>query len=94
MSRKLKVQELESRIAPSVGLFGFLAGLAESDAGFGAVFNTVVDQDGNVDVGAATNAINGADLGVTVTPVVSSFNLNGLVIPDATAARILAAFGG
>ena len=91
--RKLKVQELESRIAPSVGLFGFLSDLAASDAGFGELFNAVVDTDGNVDVGAAAQAVNGSDLGVTVTPVVSSFNLGNVVIPQSTAASILSIFG-
>ena len=49
--RKLKVQELENRIAPSYGLFSFLSGLASQDAEFGEIFNAVVDQDtGEVDV--------------------------------------------
>lgn len=92
--KKLNVQELESRIAPSVGLFGFLQSLAQSDAGFGEVFNSVVDADGNVDVGSATDMVNNSDLGVDVAPVVSNFNLSNLVIPDSTAQSILSMFGG
>ncbi|HHN75095.1 MAG TPA: hypothetical protein ENK10_07715 [Acidobacteria bacterium] len=92
--KKLNVQELESRIAPSVGLFGFLQSLAQSDAEFGEVFNQVVDADGNVDVGTTTDMVNNSDLGVTVSPVVSSFNISNLVIPDSTAQSILSMFGG
>jgi len=92
--KKLNVQELESRIAPSVGLFGFLQSLAESDSQFGEAFNAVVDTSGNVDVGAATDMVNNSDLGVTVQPIVSSFNISNLVIPDATAQSILSMFGG
>jgi hypothetical protein len=91
---KLKVQELESRIAPSVGLWSFLSGLAESDAGFAEVFNQVVDSDGNVDTGAAADVVNNSDLGVGVSPVQDDFQLtDSLVIPDATAERILSFFG-
>jgi hypothetical protein len=91
---KLKVQELESRIAPSVGLWSFLSGLAEQDAGFGELFNQVVDSDGNVDTGAAADAVNGADTGVQVSPVQDSFQLtDDLVISDGTASRILSFFG-
>ncbi|MDQ7008501.1 MAG: hypothetical protein Q9Q40_14870 [Acidobacteriota bacterium] len=92
--KKLNVQELESRIAPSVGLFGFLQSLAQSDAEFGEVFNQVVDADGNVDVGTTTDLVNNSDVGVTVNPVVSSFNISNLVIPDSTAQAILSMFGG
>lgn len=90
---KLKVQELESRVAPSVGLWSFLSGLAESDAGFGEIFNAVVDSDGNVDTGAAADAVNGADAGVQVSPVQDSFQLSdSVVISDGTAQNILGFF--
>ena len=92
--KKLNVQELECRIAPSVGLFGFLQSLAQSDAEFGEVFNQLVDTDGNIDVGTTTDMVNNSDLGVTVSPLVSSFNISSLVIPDATAQSILSMFGG
>lgn len=91
---KLKVQELENRIAPSVGLWSFLSGLAEQDADFGAFFNSVVDADGNVDTGAAADAVNNAGLGVNVSPVQSSFQLNdNIVISEGTAQSILGIFG-
>ncbi len=93
MSRKLKVQELESRIAPSIGLLGFLQGLAEADSSFGEIFNTVVDGDGNVDTGMAADVVNNSDLGATVAPVTSSFNLSNIVIQESTASAILAALG-
>jgi hypothetical protein len=91
---KLKVQELESRIAPSVGLFTFLSGLAEADAGFGEVFNSVVDADGNVDTGGAADAVNNSDLGVNVSPVQEDFQLSDdIIIPDSTAETIMSFFG-
>ncbi len=91
--RKLKVQELENRIAPSVGLFGLLAGIAEQDADFGNLFHSIVDQDANVDVGAAAAAANSAGLGTSFAPAVSTFNMGNVVVSDATANAILGLFG-
>ncbi len=86
MKRKLKVEELEARIAPSVGLFSFLSNLAAADEEVGAVFNQLVDQDGNVDVGGATSAFNGLDTGNSISAVKDTFTLtDDLVIPDSTA---------
>ncbi len=90
--RKLNVTELENRIAPSVGLGSFLKGLAQQDSNFGALYNSLVDADGNVNVGGAADAWN-AGGGSQVSPVRPSFNLNdNTLISDATASRILSLF--
>ncbi|MDQ7008543.1 MAG: hypothetical protein Q9Q40_15080 [Acidobacteriota bacterium] len=89
MKRKLKVEELEARIAPSVGLFSFLSSLAAADEEVGAVFNQLVDQDGNVDVPGATSAFNSLDTGNSIASVRDTFTLtDDLVIPDSTAGLI------
>ena len=92
--RKLKVQELENRIAPSYGLFSFLSGLASQDAEFGELFNAVVDQDtGEVDVDTASDVINSAG-GPQVAPVNDSFTLSDdIVISDRTADALMSIFG-
>jgi len=90
---KLKVQELESRVAPGYGLFSFLTNLASQDSTFGDIFNTVVDpQTGDVDVDTAVGMANDAGLGVqSVRP---SFTLSDdIVISDKTAGMIMSFFG-
>lgn len=92
--RKLKVQELENRIAPGYGLFSFLSGLASQDAEFGELFNSVVDQDtGAVDVDTAADVMNSAG-GPQVAPVNESFTLSdNIVISDSTANALMSIFG-
>ena len=92
--RKLKVQELENRIAPGYGLFSFLSGLASQDAEFGELFNAVVDPDsGAVDVDTAADVINSAG-GPQVAPVSSDFTLSDdIVISDGMANALLSIFG-
>ncbi len=103
MSRKLKVQELENRIAPGVGLFSFLQGLAQTDSQVGELFNqfVTVNDDGtagDVDVQGAVDAANtmmGANgIGTSVQAVRDSFTLSdNIVISDATAQMIASIFG-
>jgi hypothetical protein len=94
MAKKLKVQELENRIAPGYGLFSFLSGLASQDSEFGEVFNSVVDGDtGEVDVDGAVSAWNGGG-GTQVESVRDSFTLSDdIIISDGTANSILGLFG-
>ena len=58
MSRKLNVQELESRIAPSTGLATFLSNLAKSDSQMAALVSQYVNANGQVDVNGAASAWN------------------------------------
>ena len=92
--RKLKVQELENRIAPGYGLFSFLSGLAGQDAEFGELFNAVVDQTtGEVDVDTAADVINSAG-GPQVAPVNENFTLSDdIVISDRVADALSSIFG-
>ncbi|RMG45429.1 MAG: hypothetical protein D6718_07710 [Acidobacteria bacterium] len=94
MRRKLKVEELEARIAPSIGLLTFLRGLADTNEDFGAAFEQVVDPDGSVHVNEAAAAFNGMDTGTQVSPVVSEFTLgDNIVIPEKLADAIAEAVG-
>lgn len=95
--KKLKVHELENRIAPSVGLWGFIQSLAAADSQVGEMVNAIFDDQGNVtDVGAATDAANQAlaDAGSLsqVSAVRDSFNVSNLFIRDETAEMISALF--
>jgi hypothetical protein len=92
MSRKLSVEELESRIAPSVGLADLLKQLAEADSSIGDLINSNVNPDGSVNnLGDLTDAYNGMG-GNQVAGVGSNFNVNNTVLSDSTAASILAMF--
>ena len=91
---KLKVQELESRVAPGYGLFSFLTNLAAQDSTFGDAFNQIVNPEtGDVDVGTAIDVAN--QNGLDVQSVRPDFTLSDdLVISDATANMIMSFFGG
>jgi hypothetical protein len=91
---KLKVEELENRIAPGYGLFSFLSNLAQADSEFGAIFNEVVDgETGEVDVDGAVDMWNSAG-GTQVEPVDSDFTLtDNTVISEGTANTILSLLG-
>ncbi|GEM_PF-3550646 len=103
MSRKLKVQELENRIAPGVGLFSFLQGLAQTDSQLGDLFNQFVSVNddgtaGDVDVQGAVDAANSmfdaSGIGTGIQAVKDSFTLSdNIVISDATAQLIAGLFG-
>ncbi len=92
MSRKLHVEELESRVAPSVGLADFLTQLMQSNNDAASVIGQLVDGDGNVDVGATVDAINSAG-GAQVSAINDSFTVsNNTVLSDQTAENILNLF--
>ncbi len=92
MSRKLHVEELESRIAPSTGLADLLAKISASSTDAANLINQVVNPDGSVNVGAATGAWNGLG-GSQVNPVKPDFTVsNNTVVSDKTAAAILSFF--
>lgn len=94
MSRKLNVQELESRIAPSTGLATFLSNLANSDSQMAALVSQYVNANGQVDVNGAASAWNAAGLGSKVTPFAGSFTVSDkTVLSDKTIANIMRLLG-
>ncbi|RMG45498.1 MAG: hypothetical protein D6718_07250 [Acidobacteria bacterium] len=97
MSRKLKVEELESRIAPSVGLWSFVQELLATDSPMANVLQSVVDQNtGDVDVSGAVDAANSAfaDAGTQFSAVRDTFTLSdSIVISNKTADAIRSLFG-
>ena len=89
--RKLHVEELEKRIAPA-GLWSLWQSIVGTDAG--QQYGHLVDADGNVDVGAATDAVNAENAGFEIMPVRGSFQLtDNYVIQESMATRILGYFG-
>lgn len=80
---KLKIQELEDRIAPSVGLLGFLQ----------TNFPEAVDADGNLDADYVSSMADQAGVEVNAAFMYDSTNVSNLVISDALAEAILDAMG-
>lgn len=94
MSRKLNVEELESRIAPSVGLGSFLQNLAKTDSSMAALIGQFVDANGNVDTHGAANAWNGSGNGSKVSPISGNFTVSDrTILSDKTAAMIMGLLG-
>jgi hypothetical protein len=94
MSRKLNVEELESRVAPSVGLATFLSNLMKSDSALAATIGQYVDANGNVNTAGAAGAWNSAGLGSQVSPISSNFTVSDKnIISDKTAQRIMSLLG-
>jgi hypothetical protein len=92
MSRKLHVEELESRIAPSTGLADLLSQISQSSTDAANLINQVVNPDGSVNVGAATGAWNSLG-GSQVSAINPNFTVsNNTVVSDKTAATILSYF--
>ncbi len=102
MKRTLKVEQLENRIAPSVGtvgLWSFIQDLAATDSGVADVVEAVFDDSGNItDMDSAVDMANAglaeAGSGSAIASVRDSFNVSNLVIQDSTANMILSLFGG
>ncbi|UCF68930.1 MAG: hypothetical protein JSV80_06480 [Acidobacteriota bacterium] len=91
MPRKLKFEELEPRIAPSMGLLSFLNELADLDPDLGGQIRDHVDlETGEVaDPQGAADAFNQGDTGVQVRPIVTQFQVSDdLRIPESTAEAI------
>lgn len=94
MSRKLNVQELESRIAPSTGLATFLSNLAKSDSQMAALINQYVGANGQVDTAGAAAAWNAGGYGSQVHPVTGNFNVSDrTVLSDKTVSNIMRLLG-
>ena len=80
---KLKIQELEARIAPSVGLVWFL------DTNFPGS----VDGEGNLDLGYFEGMAKEAGHDISASPVGDSVNISNAVIPDSLQQAIEEALG-